>query len=179
MKQKIKWCSPIGLLNQYHIFNTRFRLSCLPCPFLLIFFTQSLAAKDSRLWKNIHWKYTENAAFIHKVPGAYRPHSSRFPKIYHYFCSLRAKDVVFKQSCSSSQPIRSQTLIDMLKGVRAVVVHLLVVRINMYYRERYAQKWSEICCGIHSFISINVIVSQFHNVCSTWKPWLTTNVQIN
>lgn len=42
------------------------------------------------------------------------------------------------------------------------MVHLLV---NMYYRERYAQKCeSEIYCGIHSFISINMIDSQFHSV---------------
>ncbi len=100
----------------------------------------------------------------YKVPEAYRPHSSRFPKIYHYSCSLREKDVVFKQerlkSCSWSQPIRSQSRCGLkLKRDRAGVVHL------MYYRERYAQNWSEICCGIHSFFYINVIVSQFHRVC--------------
>lgn len=51
-------------------------------------------------------------------------------------------------------------LISMLLWDRPGVVHLLV---NIYSWERYAQKWCEIYCGIHSFISINMIVSQFNN----------------
>lgn len=113
----------------------------------------------------------------YKVPGAYRPHSSRFPKIYHYSCSLRAKDVVFKQkrlkSCIWSQPIRSQSRCGLkIKKDRAGVVHL------MYYRERYAQ----ICCGIHSFLSINVIFTVSQRVCllenhgsQQTDSWVQTN----
>lgn len=155
-------------------------LVVFPCPFyyfFFFFFCTVFGCEGQSALK----EYTENTQRMqhsYKVPEAYRPHSSRFPKIYHYSCSLREKDVVFKQErlkrCSWSQPIRSQSRCGLkLKRDRAGVVHL------MYYRERYAQNWSEICCGIHSFFSINVIVSQG---LPAWKPRLTTNwlwVQIN
>lgn len=106
-KEKKKVMQPNRIAEPMSHFNTC--LSCrisvsLPAFFLFPQSTVFGCEEQSDLKENIE-NTQRNAAFIHKVPGAYRPHSSRFPKIYHCFCSLGAKDIVFEQK----RPIRSQS----------------------------------------------------------------------